>query len=109
MMRTTAPSAREERSRAGVLEVAGLALLAYVPFLLSDRGLISSDTKQYLYINPGRFLARALYMWDPHVGAGTVPHQQIGYLFPMGPFYWLMAEVGVPTWVAQRIWLGTIS
>ena len=40
---------------------------------------------------------------------GTVPHQQIGYLFPMGPYFWLMDRVGVPDWVAQRLWLGTIS
>ncbi len=92
-----------------MLEVVGLALVAYVPFLLSARHLVSSDTKQYLYTDPGRFLARALFMWDPHVGAGTVPHQQIGYLFPMGPYYWLMDRVGVPIWIAQRIWLGTIS
>ncbi len=95
--------------RTGVLEVVGLALVAYVPFLRSSPGQLSSDTKQYLYIDPGRFLARALYLWDPHIGAGTVPHQQIGYLFPMGPYYWVMDRVGVPTWVAQRLWLGTIS
>jgi hypothetical protein len=109
MMRTTAPHARNHGSRAGVLEVVGLALIAYIPFLRSRPGLLSSDTKQYLYINPGRFLARALYLWDPHVGAGTVPHQQIGYLYPMGPFYWVTDRIGVPTWVAQRVWLGTIS
>src|SRR2546423_1070893 len=109
MMRTTAPSARDHGSRVGVLEAIGLALIAYVPFLKSSPGLLSSDTKQYLYVDPGRFLSRALYLWDPHVGAGTVPHQQIGYLFPMGPYYWLMHTAGVPTWVAQRLWLGTIS
>ena len=38
-----------------------------------------------------------------------MPHQNIGYLFPMGPYYWLMDAVGVPDWVAQRLWLGTIS
>lgn len=90
------------------MEIGGLALLAYVPFFRS-RGLLSSDTKQYLYLDPGRFLTRALSLWDPHVAAGTVPHQQIGYLFPMGPYYWLMDRSGVPDWVAQRLWLGTIS
>jgi arabinofuranan 3-O-arabinosyltransferase len=112
MIRTTAPAAREQGPRAGVfdvLEVVALGLVAYIPFLRSSPHLLSSDTKQYLYVDPGRFLARALYMWDPHVAAGTVPHQQIGYLFPMGPYYWLMDAVGVPTWVAQRLWLGTIS
>ena len=73
-----------------------LALLAYVPFLLSSPGKLSSDTKQYLYLDPGRFLARVPWLWDPHVAAGTVPHQQIGYLFPMGPYFWLADPLGVP-------------
>ena len=73
------------------------------------RASVSADTKQYLYLDPGRLLGRAPYLWDPHVGAGTVPHQQIGYLFPMGPYFWLIDQVGVPDWVAQRLWLGTIS
>jgi hypothetical protein len=47
-------------------------------------------------------------MWDPNIGMGTVTHQNIGYLFPMGPYYWLMHLVGVPAWVSQRIWLGSI-
>ena len=34
--------------------------------------------------------------------AGTVTHQNIGYLFPQGPFYWLFAQLGVPMWVSQR-------
>ncbi len=91
------------------IDVVALALLAYVPFLLSSPGRLASDTKQYLYLDPGRFLTRVPYLWDSSVAAGTVPHQQLGYLFPMGPFFWLLDTVGVPDWVAQRLWLGTIS
>jgi arabinofuranan 3-O-arabinosyltransferase len=97
------------RLRPAALDVVALAVLAYVPFFLSSPGRLASDTKQYLYLDPGRFLSRVPFLWDPHVAAGTVPHQQIGYLFPMGPFYWLLDVVGAPDWVAQRIWLGTIS
>jgi len=93
----------------GVVEVVTLALLSYVPFLLSSPGRVTADTKQYLYLDPGRLLSRAVSLWDPHVAFGTVPHQQVGYLFPMGPYYWLMDAVGVPDWVAQRLWLGSIS
>ena len=46
-------------------------------------------------------------MWDPSTGLGTVTHQTLGYLFPMGPYYWLMQTLGFPDWVAQRLWLGT--
>jgi hypothetical protein len=86
-----------------------LAVVAYVPFLLSARGRVSADTKQYLYLDPGRLLADAPYLWDGGYGAGSVTHQNIGYLFPMGPYYWLMEQVGMPDWVAQRLWLGSIS
>jgi hypothetical protein len=85
-----------------------LALLAYVPVLLTKPGKVVADTKSYLYLDPGRLLARAASMWDPNIGMGTVTHQNIGYLFPMGPYYWLMHELGVPAWVSQRIWLGSL-
>lgn len=47
-------------------------------------------------------------MWDPHVGMGTVTHQNIGYLLPMGPWYWFFSHIGVPTWIAERLWTGTL-
>ena len=106
---TASPRAPGRFRPSQVVEIAALAWLAYVPFLASSPGRVVADTKQYLYLDPGRFLASALWLWDPHVAAGTVPHQQIGYLFPMGPYFWLMDAVGVPDWVAQRLWLGTIS
>ena len=43
-----------------------------------------------------------------NIGMGTVTHQNIGYLFPMGPYYWLMHELGVPAWVSQRLWFGSM-
>jgi arabinofuranan 3-O-arabinosyltransferase len=91
------------------LDLVAFAALAYIPFLLSSPGKVSGDTKQYLYLDPGRLLSRAVYLWDPHVGTGTVPHQNVGYLFPMGPYYWLMDQVGIPDWVAQRLWMGSIA
>lgn len=76
--------------------------------MLTHVGKVGSDTKQYLYLDPGRLLQRSLSMWDPGVGLGTVTHQNIGYLFPMGPYYWIMDRVGVPDWIALRIWVGSI-
>ena len=96
-----------ERSRRR-LGYALLALLSYVPLLLTAPGRVAADTKQYLYLDPGRLLERAPSMWDPNIGLGTVTHQNIGYLFPMGPFYWVFDVLGFPDWVAQRLWLGTI-
>jgi arabinofuranan 3-O-arabinosyltransferase len=85
-----------------------LVLVAYVPLLLTKPGRIGADTKTYLYLDPGRLLSRAVSMWDPNIGLGTITHQNIGYLWPMGPYYWLMQSIGVPDWVAQRLWLGSI-
>jgi arabinofuranan 3-O-arabinosyltransferase len=39
---------------------------------------------------------------------GTVSHQRIGFLWPMGPWYWLADAAGLPDGVAQRLWWGTI-
>lgn len=85
-----------------------LALVCYVPLLLTDPGKLGADTKVYLYLDPGKLLSKSLYMWDPAVGLGTVTHQNIGYLFPMGPYYWFMELLNVPDWIAQRIWLGSV-
>jgi hypothetical protein len=76
--------------------------------LLTHRGDVGADTKQYLYLDPARMLSQARSMWDPSVGAGTVTHQNIGYLLPMGPWYWVFHALHVPTWVAQRLWTGTL-
>lgn len=85
-----------------------LAAVCYLPLLLTHPGKVGADTKSYLYLDPGRLLGRAWSMWDPNVGLGTVPHQNIGYLWPMGPFYWTFETLGVPDWIAQRLWLGSI-
>ncbi len=85
-----------------------LALTIFVPLLLTRPGRVGADTKSYLYLDPGRLMARAPSMWDPNIGMGTVTHQNIGYLWPIGPYYWLTDAIGMPDWVAQRIWLGSI-
>ncbi len=85
-----------------------MALVAYLPLLVTAPGEIGADTKTYLYLDPARLLSRAASMWDTNIGLGTVTHQNIGYLWPMGPWYWFWDTLGVPDWVAQRLWLGTI-
>ena len=45
----------------------------------------------------------------PSVGGGAVTHQTIGYLWPMGPFYWLVDAARRPDWAAQRLWIGSIQ
>lgn len=90
------------------LELAVLAVLAYLPTLTAAPGRVPADTKLYLYLDPGRQMSDALWSFDTRQFAGWVPHQIIGYLWPSGPFYWVLEHLGVPDWVAQRLWLGTI-
>ena len=85
-----------------------VAVLAFVPMLASQPGTVTDDTKTYLYLDPGRYIRQAVSLWDPNVGMGTVTHENIGYLLPMGPFYWVLAELHVPLWVAQRLWMGSL-
>ncbi len=95
-------------TRMRVLGYALMAALAYIPLALTDPGKVAADTKQYLYLDPLRMLGRAVSMWDPNIGLGTVTHQNIGYVFPMAPYYVLFRALDVPVWLAQRIWLGSI-
>ncbi len=85
-----------------------LAITAYFPLLLTRRGLVVADTKQYLTLDPGGVLAGSASLWDPDWALGTVTHQSIGYLWPMGPWFWVFDTIGFPDWVAQRLWIGTI-
>lgn len=79
--------------------------LALVALAFSQRpGQQVSDTKFDLVADPGAMLARALHMWDPTGGFGQVQNQAYGYLFPMGPFFWLGDLASVPAWAIQRAW-----
>ncbi|WP_040495772.1 alpha-(1-_3)-arabinofuranosyltransferase domain-containing protein [Ilumatobacter nonamiensis] len=90
------------------LSVLVLGLLAYVPSLTASPGRMPADSKLYVYLNPGRFLGDATTTFDPRQFAGWVPHQHIAYLWPTGPWYWLFETIGVPDWVAHRLWIGTL-
>ncbi len=85
-----------------------LAAIAYLPLLWTSPGRVSADTKTYLTLDPARLLAKAPWLWDSATGLGTVSHQTIGYLFPLGPWYWLGDRLGLPDWITQRLWLGTV-
>ena len=90
------------------LGVSALALLAYLPALFAAPGKMPSDTKLYLYLDPGRLIADAPYTWDNRQFAGWVPHQTVTYLWPSGPWYWLFDHLGVPDWIAHRLWIATL-
>ncbi len=88
--------------------VAVLALLAYAPLFLVNRGQVVTDTKLYLATAPADLLSNAATAWDSRQFAGFVPHQNIGYLWPSGPYFWLTEFIGLPDWLSQRVWLGSL-
>lgn len=88
-----------------IVDYAVIAVLALVPMLASRPGTVTDDTKTYLYLDPGRYVRQAVSLWDPNVALGTVTHENIGYLLPMGPYYWVAAELHIPLWTAQRLWM----
>ena len=90
------------------LRHAAVVLMFFAFSLNSDPGRIFNDTKIDLVLNPRAFLSRAVNLWDPLGSAGQLQNQAYGYLFPMGPFFWLGDAVGLPGWATQRLWWGLL-
>ena len=84
-----------------------LAVVAFVPQLLTEPGRVVSDNNAYLYLDVGRLLRQSAQLWSPQY-LGSVTYQQSGYLFPIGPFFWVWHTLGVPVWVAERLWVGSL-
>lgn len=104
---TPTPGAAPARRRP-LAAVAVLAALAYVPALRSAPGRMPADTKLGLYLDPQRLVSDAPWTFDARQFAGWVPHQTIAYAWPSGPWYVIADAVGLPDWVAHRLWLGTL-
>jgi hypothetical protein len=87
----------------------GLAVAAYAIALLQRPGRGTFDTKVDLHVDPTGFLARVADVWSPTAGLGHVQGGQYsGYLWPMGPFFAALRELGLSPWLVQRLWLGTL-
>jgi arabinofuranan 3-O-arabinosyltransferase len=71
--------------------------------LLQQPGRTTFDTKFDLTADPAGLLERALSLWVP-VTFGELPNQAYGYLFPQGPFFLGAELLGLPDWLAQRLW-----
>ncbi|MET0920670.1 MAG: alpha-(1-_3)-arabinofuranosyltransferase family protein, partial [Acidimicrobiia bacterium] len=103
----TTLSARARR-HAGLLTHLALAVACYFPLVFTERGRLAADTREAIYLDPGRFIHDALSMWNPSRALGTVTHQNIVLVWPMAVYYWLAHSLGIPLWLAQRVWTGSL-
>src|SRR5215218_2723769 len=97
------PRIRETRQAIPV----GLALGAFVVAFAQRPGKVFADSRVELTANPGLFLHRVGSLWSPTTDLGHVQSGQfVGYLFPQGPWFALAHALGLPLWVAERLFLG---
>ncbi|MCU1345930.1 MAG: hypothetical protein JWL70_2196, partial [Acidimicrobiia bacterium] len=100
----TATAARPESGRTPRrMLVAAISALAVLCFGHRP-GRLVTDTKVDLPVDPAKFLARTLHLWDTGF-FGQIQNQAVGYLFPMGPFFMVGWLADLPPWVVQRLWL----
>ena len=86
-----------------------LAALAFVLAFIQRPGDAYSDTRLELSADPSLFLARVADVWSSVTDLGHVQSGQfVGYLFPMGPWFAGADALGIPMWIAQRVWLGLL-
>ena len=86
-----------------------LAAGAYLLALAQRTGVATADTKIDLHVEPLRFLGDVASVWSSSGGLGQVQAgQYAGYLFPMAPFYAGGNLLGLPPWLIERLWLGTL-
>lgn len=85
-----------------------LVLFAFVPLLISRPGHLVLDTDDRLFLDPGGALTSAAERWNPISALGSVRDRTFDSAFPMSPWFWAADGVGIPEWLAQRLWVGAI-
>ena len=104
--RSRPPLSRPSRDRAMAL---GFAVASFALAFWQRPGRATSDTKIDLHVDPAGFLSEVASVWSPSIDLGAVQGAQYsGYLWPTGPVFALLHEIGLSPWVAHRIWLGLL-
>ena len=86
-----------------------LAVAAFALAFAQQPGRTAVDSRIELSADVALFLDRIKDVWSSTLDLGHVQSGQfVGYLFPMGPWYWAWDLTGLPTWIGQRLWLGAL-
>ncbi|WP_328771886.1 alpha-(1-_3)-arabinofuranosyltransferase [Streptomyces sp. NBC_00286] len=93
------------RSRRWLL---GFWAVVFVLFLAVDPGRQTFETKLGVTVDPWQFMADLGQLWHDRGGFGGIADQYIGYAFPMLPYYALTDLLGIPVWLAERLWLSLV-
>ncbi|MFJ7969683.1 alpha-(1-_3)-arabinofuranosyltransferase [Streptomyces sp. NPDC096324] len=101
----TAGPPQDPRSRRWLL---GFWAVMFALFLAVNPGRQTFDTKLGVTVDPGRSLAELGWLWHDQGSFGGLQDQYVGYLWPMLPFHWLCHTVGLPVWLAERLWLALV-
>ncbi|MCX2971230.1 MULTISPECIES: alpha-(1-_3)-arabinofuranosyltransferase domain-containing protein [Streptomyces] len=102
------PGAQPAEPPRGRRWLLGAYVLVLVAFVLAAPGAMTFETKLGVATDPLRFLGELGSLWSDRSGFGGIADQYVGYLFPMLPFYALADLVGVPVWLAERLWLALV-
>ncbi|HEY1590149.1 MAG TPA: alpha-(1-_3)-arabinofuranosyltransferase family protein [Solirubrobacteraceae bacterium] len=86
-----------------------IVALSYVLAFVQRPGQVFLDTRVELTLDPVRFLHSVASLWS---STGDLGHFQggqfVGYLVPMAPWYAFAHAIGLSTWIAERIWMGSL-
>ncbi|MFE7836005.1 alpha-(1-_3)-arabinofuranosyltransferase [Streptomyces sp. NPDC057474] len=93
------------RSRRWLL---GFWAVVFVLLVAAQPGRQTFDTKLGVTTDPWQFVADLGQLWHDRGGFGGIQDQYVGYLWPMLPYYGLTDLVGLPVWLAERLWLSLI-
>jgi hypothetical protein len=112
MTRRPAPHTRRRRRRLlvnGRAIPAALGIGCLVAAVVQRPGEVAFDSRIELSLDPARFLSGLTDVWSSTGDLGHIQSGQfVGYLAPMGPWYAFWDWIGLPTWIAQRLWLGLL-